>query len=437
MSRKHHILLYSLLGLCLLVAIGFGAATLRRHRRYTRAVQDACHGALLSAVTQMERMQLSMDKALLSQDEGQSAALVSRIGSDAAAVQATLSALPLSHSAMADAVRLCSQISDYAASLLEKANAALSGADAQTLVQMEQACKQLQQALLSACAQMQTGDVQWFSSDAYMADADADTRPPESIANAVEYPTLIYDGPFSDAASQGTPKGLGAQSVDEAQALLCAQAFLGDQAQQVTLTQQSGGDIPAWGVCAQGESGVLQLAVTKQGGNILWMFPESAQYDPRYGLEDCRAAAQEFLLSHGYGDMQLTFWQIYAGMATLSYAAVQQGVLLYPDLVKVQVRMDTLGIVGLEARHYLTNHTQRDGLLPTLSQEEAQGAVSERLSIRSAQLCLIPQSNTERLCWEFTGEYQNDTYYIYIDAQTGQQADIQKLVQTAAGPMSE
>lgn len=437
MSKKHHILLSSLLGLCLLVAIGFGAFTLRERQRYTRAVQDACHGALLSAVTQIERMQLYMDKALLSQDEGQSAALVSRIGSDAAAVQGTLSALPLSHSAMADAVRLCSQISDYAATLLEKANAALSDADAQTLVQIEEACRQLHQALLNACAQLQSGDVQWFSANAYMADADANARPPESIAGAVDYPTLIYDGPFSDAASQDAPKGLGTKSVDEAQALLYAHDFLGEQAQQVSLTQESSGDIPAWGVCAQGENGILQLAVTKQGGHVLWMFPESAQYEARYGLQDCRAAAQDFLASHGYGDMQLTFWQIYAGMATLSYAAVQQGVLLYPDLVKVQVRMDTLAIVGLEARRYLTNHTRRDGLTPALTQEEAQGAVSQRLSIRSAQLCLIPQNSAERLCWEFTGEYQNDTYYIYIDAQTGRQADIQKLVQTPSGPKSE
>ena len=237
--------------------------------------------------------------------------------------------------------------------------------------------------------------------------------------------------------SGGAPRGLGAQAVDSAQALACAQDFLGDCGQDVALTQESGGTIPAWGVRAQGAAGVLQLAVTKQGGNVLWMFPESAQYEPSYGLEDCKQAAQAFFSAHGYGDMALTFWQVYAGMATLSYAAVQDGVILYPDLIKVQVRMDTLAIVGLEARRYLSSHTQRSSLTPAVSQEEAQGAVSERLNVRQARLCVIPQNSRELLCWEFTGDYNGDTYYVYIDAQTGRQADIQKLVQSASGPMSE
>ena len=51
--------------------------------------------------------------------------------------------------------------------------------------------------------------------------------------------------------------------------------------------------------------------------------------------------------------------------------------------------------------------------------------------------CVIPQNSRELLCWEFTGDYNGDTYYVYIDAQTGRQADIQKLVQSASGPMSE
>ena len=68
---------------------------------------------------------------------------------------------------------------------------------------------------------------------------------------------------------------------------------------------------------------------------------------------------------------------MYGGMATLSYAAVQDGVLLYPDLVKVQLRLDTLAVVGLEARHYLSSHTRRNSLTPAVSRRQAEAAVSE------------------------------------------------------------
>ena len=402
MTKKHHLLLYAILGVCLAAAIALAIAAQRGRRRYAAALEDAYRGTILTCMTQMEQLRLNIDKALLSQDEGQSAALIGRIGSDAAAVQSGLSALPLSHIAMADAVKLCNQLSDYAAALLEQADAALPAADAQLLSRLSAACAQLQQALQSAYGQMRTGGMTLAQFNRYMQDADAAARPLEGISRDIDYPTLIYDGPFSDAVGSGAPRGLGSQSVDGTQALACAQAFLGECAQEVALTQESGGDIPAWGVRAQGTAGALQLAVTKQGGSVLWMFPESAQYEPRYGLEDCQQAAQAFFAAHGYGDMALTFWQVYAGMATLSYAAVQDGVLLYPDLIKVQVRMDTLDIVGLEARRYLSSHTQRTELSPDISQEEAQGMVSERLSVRRARLCVIPQigraSCRERVC---------------------------------------
>lgn len=156
MTKKHHLLLYSLLGVCLVIAVGFAIAAQRGKRQYARALEDAYRGTLLSSMTQMEQLRLNIDKAMLSQDEGQSAALISRIGSDAAAVQSGLSALPLSHIAMADAVKLCNQLSDYAAALLSQADAALTAEDAQLLEQLSHACAQLQQALQSAYGQMQT-----------------------------------------------------------------------------------------------------------------------------------------------------------------------------------------------------------------------------------------------------------------------------------------
>ena len=41
------------------------------------------------------------------------------------------------------------------------------------------------------------------------------------------------------------------------------------------------------------------------------------------------------------GEMEANHYQVYDGLAVINFVAVQDGVLLYPDLVKVQVRMDT------------------------------------------------------------------------------------------------
>ncbi len=433
MQKKHHILLYTLLGMCVLLAVAYAVEAEQTADRYAQALDDAYQGALQASLEQMEQMKVNIGKALISQDEGQSAVLLSKIGSDAAAVQSGLSALPLSHAAMADTVKLCNQLSDFTNALLIQADAAVSEADAEKLRALSEACSALLDELRSAYGQMQAGKIRFDTLSPYMADADSLTRPLEGAAAAVDYPTLIYDGPFSDVVSENEPRGLGQENVGQEAVAGIVRGYLPDIS-SVQLTQECGGSIPAWGVRIEKNDCVLQAAVTKQGGDILWMFPETAAFTPQYGLEECKEAALEFLRLHGYGEMRLTFWQIYAGMVTLSYAAVQEGVVLYPDLVKVQVRMDNLDVVGLEARHYLSSHTQRDFLTPSITQEEAQGAVSERLSIRQTQLCVIPQNNREYLCWEFMGEYQGDTYYVYIDAQTARQRDIQRLVQTDNGP---
>ncbi len=434
MTKKHHILLYSLLALCVVLAVAYAVSAERESRRYAGVLEDAYQGALMSAMMQMEEMRLNIDKALVSADRGQSAALISRISSDASAVQGGLSSLPLAHSAMGDAVKLCNQLSDYAASLLSKGEGALSADDAQTLSELSSACDALLSALRRAYKQMRTGNLTFSSLDAYMRDADQAARPLESVAESIDYPTLIYDGPFSDVVSEDAPRGLGEEEITAADALRIAAEFTGAPLESAALTQESGGLIPAFGVKVTLSDCVLQLAVTRQGGQILWMFPENAAFDVQYGLEESKQAAQAFFAAHGFGEMRLTFWQIYGGMATLSYAAVQDGALLYPDLIKVQLRLDTLAVVGWEARHYLSSHTPRAGLAPAVSQEEAQGAVSERLRVTAAQLCLIPQNRREVLCWEFTGEYNGHTYYVFIDAATGRQADIQRLVDGENGP---
>ena len=435
MQKKHHVMLYSLLALCVVLAVAFAVEAEQESALYARALEEAYQGTLLSALTQIEQLRLNIDKAMISADEGQSARLISRISSNAAAVQSGLSALPLSHAAMGDAVKLCSQLSDYADSLLLKADSALSLEDAGLLEELSAACDALLASLQRAYGQMRAGKLRFGALESQLSDVDQASRPLESVAS-IEYPTLIYDGPFSDVVSEDAPRGLGTERIGPEEALRRAAEFLGADPAQAALTQESGGPIPAYGVRVALEDVTLQLAVTRQGGDILWMFPESGGFAAKYGLEESKQAARDFLSGHGYGEMHLTFWQIYGGMATLSYAAVQQGVVLYPDLVKVQVRLDTLQVVGLEARHYLSSHTARGDLNPTLNREQAQSAVSSRLRITGARLCVIPLNRREYLCWEFTGTYNDQTYYVYIDAQTGRQRDIQRLVESGAGPKS-
>ena len=79
------------------------------------------------------------------------------------------------------------------------------------------------------------------------------------------------------------------------------------------------------------------------------------------------------------------------------------------------------------------NHTARGLLTPELTEEEARQYVSSRLKPDAARLCLIPTEAGEKLCYEFQGDYGGHTYLAYINAATGRQEELLKVVEGASG----
>ncbi|MBE5787931.1 MAG: hypothetical protein E7324_10420, partial [Clostridiales bacterium] len=259
-----------------------------------------------------------------------------------------------------------------------------------------------------------------------------DTQP--AYDNGVSYPTMIYDGPFSDARQQGAAAALGEREITREEAHQAAREFVGaERVIGVSQGADMGGAIPCYGVTVQLSDITLECAVTKRGGKVLWMAPDTADFAQRLSLEECRENALSFLESRGYGPMESTHFQVYQGMVVVAFAPLQGNTLLYPDQVKVQLRGDTGQVVGIEARSYWENHGHRGVFSPRLTQEEAQGAVSSRMQVKSCRLCLIPKHQQEILCYEFRGEYKGEDYLVYIHADTGEQEELLKVVESETG----
>lgn len=365
--------------------------------------------------------------------------LLSGASRQADGVVSSLSALPYSHAALGDTIKFCNQLSDYTLglSLRTAAGQPLDGVTLAKLNELQRQCSLLTGQLATA----DTGGLTLLSQKVFYEPAQADERPLEAVADAdhgMDYPSMIYDGAFSDARHGGTPKALGKGSVSQEQAIASAVRFIGeDRVAKAEPGVSSGGVIPCHGVTLKLKDGtVLNTDVTVQGGQMLWIMPEHASFSAGLTLEECTQSAQDFLKSRGYGDMQSTHYQVYDGMAVINFVSVQDGVLLYPDLVKVQLRMDTGELVGLEANNYLMNHTQRKALAPILTQKEAQAKVSPQLTLTHACLCVIPDRDSERLCWEFAGMWKENEYRVYIDALTGEEADVLMLIRSPQGEMT-
>ncbi|MEA5015398.1 MAG: germination protein YpeB [Candidatus Limiplasma sp.] len=443
-QSKRHVILYSFLSVALLAAVFLGVSFGLRAHASAQALEDVYTQRILETQEQLQAIALKLEKVPVSSDSQVLCELLTGISKQGDGVVTNLSALPLSHVAMSDTIKFCNQLSDLTLglALTLAGGGELDQEQYKQLADMQSQCTLLLgQFVLAREAMLENSMKIGVPEKVYYQEAQASDRPLEQVGNkdnGMEYPTMIYDGAFSDARHYGTPKALGTESINQAQAQEVAIQFLGAQrVKEAAPSAETQGNLAAYGVTVTLTDGVqLTAEVTKVGGKLLWIVPEHASFEQKLSLEECIEAGLKFLREHGYGAMEANHHQVYDGMAVINFVAVQDGVLLYPDLVKLQLRMDTGEVVGLEANNYLMNHTQREGLTPALTADEALAHLSKNLTLEASRLCLIPFRDSERLCYEASGTFADNRYLIYLDANTAQEVQVLMVLQTPDGELS-
>lgn len=405
-----------LLSMALVTMGAWSVFSTRRAALAEHTLNETYLAALGESAELMESLSLAMEKALLSRDAAQTAALLSQIGRDAGDVRRALAFLPLDGDVIAPAMALAERIAEGTAPWLTDLvdDGILSDASREALSALLAECT-----LLSG--EMSVARQEVLSGSRSLTDAPA--------ATPAETPRLLTQLP--------TAKSLPQTEVNVGQAMTLARAFIGDD--RVTSLDEAPnllGPIAAWGVAVGTADVTLNVYVTQIGGKVLLMAPETASFAELLSVDACRAAADEFLASRGFAAMESEYHQVYDGLCVLQYVYVQDGVAVYPDRLSVQVRMDTGEIVGLEASAYWQNHTPRRIASPTLTVEEARTRLAPDAVEQDARLCLLPEDGREILCWEFTVAWKGEPFLIYIDAHSGREVALQKLILLENGVMA-
>ena len=257
-------------------------------------------------------------------------------------------------------------------------------------------------------------------------------------ADFPEVPTLIYDGPFSEHLASRSPKQLeGRNQVTQEEALKAAASFLELKPEIFTFVSAGSGEIPTYAFSALVDGGELYVEVTQAGGQILGLMNSRWVGEATLSREEGLEIAGAFLAQKGYGDLTPTYSILQDGALTVNFAAVQDGMVCYPDLIKVSVALDNGSLVGLECGGYLMNHTQRDLPAPAVEVSQAAQRISPDLSILSTALALIPTGGeNEILCHEFKCQSGDGQHCIvYVNVLTGMEERILLLLEDESGTL--
>jgi len=254
-----------------------------------------------------------------------------------------------------------------------------------------------------------------------------------------DMPTLIYDGPFSSHIAEMTPRMTeGKENVSREKAHEIAAMFIGEDMKKVKSSGEREGGLPAYLFTANKDKGVVSIEVTKKGGFVSAAFNSRLVKNRAIDRDSAVAIADKYLKDHGYSSMKQSYSMISNNILTVNYAYEQNGVVCYPDLIKVSVAMDNGAVVGFEAQGYIVNHQERDLPQPKVSREEAEGKIAENLTVDAYALAVIPTSGkNEFFCHEFKCTSSDGRKYIvYIDCETGQEQDILILQETPEGVLA-
>ena len=392
---------------------------------YEKAFYETCE--LTEAISSNYR------KLLVAGDEMQMQVLLGEISRETQGASGNLALLPLGEETVSATIKFINQAEDFAESLSQKiaGGGSVSESDYATMETLSQSAAEFSVSLNKLLERYERGEAVFDASD-YSETGNESLYPLTSEAG--QYPVLLYDGPFSDGAATGAYDalvGLGKISVEQAEEKL--RAFI--DVDELSYTGESHPEVDCYEFRVRSGEYILSAGLTQEGGEVLYLLPETSQSEVNYTEEELCDIARTFLISRGYGDMEMSYYSRFDGILTINYAAVQDSVVLYPDLVKIQLSMKDGRVIGLDAKNYLQNHRPRSLPAPAISQESATMRISPRLTATSARLCLIPQNRKEYLCYEITASDGKDEFLVYVDAQTGVERELMQVLSRNNGTL--
>lgn len=247
-----------------------------------------------------------------------------------------------------------------------------------------------------------------------------------------DYPTLIYDGPFSDHIMQMKPRFLAdKEEVTTDFAMQKVASFLGVNKDDVKLVGENASNLSLYDFSCND----ISVAVTKKGGYINYVLNPRTVTNENLGFHEAAEKAREYLNNHGISNMQESYYVISNGECTINYVYEENGITCYPDLIKIGVALDNGEIIKFDSTGYIMNHHKRLLQKASISMDEAMNSVSGMLKINNSRTAIIPTSGyNEVLCYEFecTGE-NNDNVLVYINAQTSMEERILVMLKSDAG----
>ena len=446
MNNKNFLIACIVVLLVLTAITGYYAFSLRE--KYNNLNNNNYTEALSNLVNYVNSVENYLAKSMISKSSEHAAQTLTQVWRDSNLAMVYLSRIPLQDDGLSQTAKFLNQVSDYAYSLSTKNinGEQLTDEDFQNLESIYNYSVSLENTLNQLSDELYSGEINWES-----LNTNGNTQFAQSVdnvnifsnidGNLNDYEGLIYDGAYSDHVNKTEKLGLIGNDIDEEQAKNKVRDFFGND--NIENIDSNGfienANIPSYdfSVKLKDKQEKYSIMISKKGGHVVETSLDREVKEEKMSQEEANEIGKKYLSDRGFSNMQETYFIKQANVVTVNYAYNDNGVIVYPDLIKVRIALDNGEILGIETSGYLNSHTNRQYKNPKVSIDEARASLNSKLQINSEKLAIIPTEwKTEIFCYEFKGKVQDKEFLVYINVETGKEEDILVILDTPGGTLT-
>ncbi|MBE6818931.1 MAG: hypothetical protein E7517_07240 [Ruminococcaceae bacterium] len=430
-------------GLCALAL--FGGMAIIKARQYERKAEAMYEQNLAQANEYLSDIGDVILKGIYSQSAADQSSMCADVWMNAYEAKSAISALPLAEVDMEPCYTFLSKTAEYARAAGKNlaGSKVLDEAAHRTFLEIKSKTaslakdfEKLQNIYLSTGQKISGGIDFSFEKPKTIATSSATGEGLNALnKNLSDAPKLIYDGPYSDAVQNKHAKMLQNEAkITEKKATEIAENFFKKQPGTLRFSGKEQGNIPAY----RFTKGNAYVLISIAGGKVISFNTDEQPAKTAFSQKACLQAAAAYLKRAGYLNMKCDYYELANHIYVMNFHYVEGEVNCYTDLIKIKVNAQSGKVCGMDAGGYLGNHTRRN-LDFKLSAAQAQAGVSGYLRVKAIKKALIPTPAAgEKLCYEYRCiSPEGDELLVFIDADSGKQADLLILQITENGVLTK
>ncbi|MGN1013274.1 MAG: PepSY1/2 domain-containing protein [Clostridia bacterium] len=417
---------------------------LKRFKIQKQEVQDGYNRAVYDFVANVNNVESEILKLRISNNDTYTMTTLASIFAKSNSAKANLDILPFSANSISNVSKFLTQLSDFSYSLMRDI---INGDDIanykDNIDTLYDKISELSNVAEEIYLDLNSGSIKWDELRKVGDEKIKESNAQEEVSSVnsigktfTEYEGIIYDGAFSNHILTLKPAYLSDKELtnEEVQKILKEKLdinvieYKGEQDGKIALYDYE--------VKLNNCENVKTIYATKQDGKIYQMISDKKVEMENITIEEAKQKAINFINDLGIYDIEPTYYLKADNMLTISFAALQDDVVIYSDLIKVKVALDDGEIMTFEANGYIYNHKERD-INPVKTIEEAKEVLYSDLKIENERLCIIPtDSKDEVLVYEFEGSVEDKKFLVYVNANTLVQEKIYILLDTPGGTLA-